>query len=149
MKTLSFLIWIVLAGVQHNDPLKLRNAYVAAAVSKQQLQQFQKMLLEYPGNAPVWNCYRGAAEMLSARYAFNPVTKITAFNKGKSLIEDAIAADSLNPECRYIRYGIQKNLPAFLNYSGQLNADSIVLARSLDTLQDHDLKSRIEKLIKR
>ena len=77
------------------------------------------------------------------------INKLSAFGKGKQLIENGIAADTNNVESRFIRYSIQRNLPGVLNYRDKLWNDSLMMAQRLDTLKDQDLKKRIINFMKR
>ncbi|MFD2872318.1 hypothetical protein ACFS5N_07570 [Mucilaginibacter ximonensis] len=149
MKIVIALILIGINTIQNGyDLIAIRTAYVAAATHKSGLLHLKKILAAAPAD-PLINCYRGAAEMIEAKYALNPLNKLSAFDKGKQLIEQAIAADSDNVECRFIRYGIQRNLPAVLSYHSHLKNDSTLINNRLDTITDQDLKKRIINFIKR
>lgn len=131
------------------DLVPIRTAYSAAAKDKIGLKRLQQYLKRLELNtSPVLTCYRGAAEMMNAKYAVNPLAKFSAFSKGKQLIESAISADSTCLECRFIRYGIQRNIPGILNYHDQIRADSLTIINGLDTLGDMDLKYRITSYLK-
>lgn len=148
MKTLAVMILFSMnAAAGSYDIIAVRTAYAAAARHKSGLVYFRQILARSPGD-PVITCYRGAAEMMEAKYAVNPIRKLSAFNKGKQMIETGIAADSNNVECRFIRYGIQRNLPAILSYNHQLKTDSIMMVQRLDTIEDMDLKKRILNFMK-
>ncbi|MGN6397243.1 MAG: hypothetical protein ACTHMI_16865 [Mucilaginibacter sp.] len=148
MKTLAIMIlFSINAAAANYDIVAVRTAYAAAARHRSGLACFRQILAAAPEN-PVITCYRGAAEMMEARYAVNPIRKLSAFNKGKQMIETGIAADSNNVECRFIRYGIQRNLPAMLSYNHQLKTDSTMIVQRLDTIEDQDLKKRILNFMK-
>lgn len=146
------LVVIVLVGISvlqnMYDLIAIRTAYASAAVHKSGLRHLKEILAAAPVD-PLTNCYRGAAEMMEAKYAINPFNKLSAFGKGKQLIEQAIATDSDNVECRFIRYSIQQNLPAILNYRNHLKNDSALISKRLDSITDRDLKKRILNFIKR
>ncbi|MGZ3820148.1 MAG: hypothetical protein ACXVB6_06130 [Mucilaginibacter sp.] len=123
---------------------QVRDAYFRSASSKTNSLTFEQMLDSVKENAlPLLVCYKGAAEMLKAKNTANPINKISCFNRGKSLIENAIARDSTNIECRFIRYSIQQNIPGFLNYKMNIVSDKGRIESALDTLTDRNLKSRI------
>jgi hypothetical protein len=44
---------------------------------------------------------------------------------------------------RFVRFTIQHNLPAFLNYRQNMKQDSFMIAQNLLRLSDQDLKVRI------
>jgi hypothetical protein len=121
-----------------------RDAFFKSNVSRAAAIKFSRLVdtVTERGN-PVLLCYKGASYMFKARYASNPFYKLIFFNEGKSIIEKAIAKDSSCLEPYFIRFAIQRNLPAFLGYRQNLSADSSKLRNGLYTLQDHDLKNRV------
>ena len=149
MKSLMIIALLGISAFNHNyDLVAIRSAYASAAVSKSGLSQLRLILSAAP-DVPLMTCYRGAAEMMEAKYTINPINKLSAFGKGKQLIENGIAADTNNVESRFIRYSIQRNLPGVLNYRDKLWNDSLMMAQRLDTLKDQDLKKRIINFMKR
>ena len=67
-----------------------------------------------------------------AEVVSNPYTKLSYFNDGKKLIDQAIKMDPKNAELRYLRFMIQQNTPDFLNYSDDINADFEILKREFE-----------------
>lgn len=90
-------------------------------------------------HSAVHNAYAAAAEMASAQFKFNPLTKLSVFQSGKHKLEECIARNPLQPELRYIRFVIQSRVPAFLGYSSNLNQDKQFLLSQLIQLRQHDL----------
>lgn len=136
----------ILAGY---DIVALRDAYENAAKTKKGLHRLQALLKSmYNNHDPVLQCYQGASEMVAAKYAVNPINKLNAFVKGKKMIEQSINSGTAGIECYFIRYGIQRNLPAILNYHDDRSADSVVIVKCLDTVRDQDLKNRIVNYMK-
>lgn len=149
MRALFIIVVLGISVIQNRyDLIPIRTAYASAVVHKSGLRHLKEILAAAPTD-PLINCYRGAAEMMEAKYAINPFNKLSAFDKGKQLIEQAIATDSDNVECRFIRYSIQRNLPNILNYRNHLKNDSTVIYGRLDSMTDQDLKKRILNFIKR
>jgi len=90
-------------------------------------------------NNPLLYGYRGGATMLMAKHAFNPFSKLSYFKKGKLMLESAIKADRNNVELRFLRFTIQTNVPGFLNYNSDKNADRVFITQSLPKLKDQEL----------
>lgn len=82
-------------------------------------------IIEYQSfpNSAASSAYQGLAKTMMAQYAYLPNTKLSYFNAGKRLIENAIAKDKNNAELRYIRLMVQLNIPSFLSYSSSINQD--------------------------
>ena len=84
--------------------------------------------------------YRASGIMLMAKHLINPFSKLSYFKRGKLMLEKAILFDQKNVELRFLRYTIQTNVPAFLNYSDNKEKDRAFLNQSLNKLNDQKLK---------
>ena len=91
---------------------------------------------------------KAAATMIMAKHAFNPFSKLSHFNKGKNMLQQAIAADRQNVELRLLRYSIQKSAPSFLGYRDEMAADKNFLKTNLPALKDATLKQMIADALK-
>ncbi|MBS1521919.1 MAG: hypothetical protein JST50_13035 [Bacteroidetes bacterium] len=141
----AVLILLSTFGLQAKLSLKqVREAYFRAATSKDESSRLSH-LLDTVGEKsdPVILCYKGAAEMLKAKYAVNPFAKMSWFNKGRDLIERSILRDTSCVESRFVRFTIQRNLPGFLGYDQNIRKDSSMIAERLQSMADTDLRSRI------
>lgn len=82
--------------------------------------------------SPVRYAYNGLAIMRKAEYTYNPYKKLSFFNQGKKKIEAAIARNKTNSEIRFIRLSVQSNIPDFLGYSGDINADKRIIIQAIN-----------------
>lgn len=150
MRTTALIILSMFSIQTNITTLQIREAYFKSAESKDEAVRLNRLLDTIGENSSaVILCYKGAAEMLKAKYAFNPFTKMSFFNKGKELIERSIARDTSCIESRFVRFTIQCNLPGFLGYNKNIRSDSTMIANGLPGLTDNDLKSRINNYFKR
>ncbi|WP_461452657.1 hypothetical protein [Mucilaginibacter sp.] len=147
---MKVLLWLCLlhADVQKSAVLNLseiRKLYESAPLVKQDAKKLDQLMLNVNVNNanPVLICYKGASELIDAKYTINPITKFDDFNKGKALINKAISRDTLNLEMRFIRYSIQSNLPGFLGYSDNLENDKNFLLINILNIKDQQLKEMI------
>jgi hypothetical protein len=99
------------------------------------------------GEQPVIMAYNGAAHILMAKYVFNPISKLSHFNKGKKTLNDAVAADRENIEIRFLRFSIQSEAPAFLGYKDHLEEDKLVILEQIKDLKDHDLHKMLNNYL--
>ena len=81
--------------------------------------------------------------MIMAKHVRNPISKMTWFNKGKKMLEAAIKADEKDVELRCLRFGIQSNVPSFLNYKENINKDKKFILQSYPHVIDPTLKKNI------
>lgn len=94
-------------------------------------------------NNPLFAGYKGGATMIMAKHVFNPFSKLSYFNKGKSILEKAIQAEGKNVELRFLRYSIQTSVPAFLGYKSRLKNDYNFLKQAIPGIKDANLKKII------
>jgi hypothetical protein len=149
---MKILVWICLLYMhtsQTFDMNRIRSLYRSAPTAKQDAIQLQDLLKGVNNNTavPVLVCYKGASEMIQAKYAFNPFTKWEKFSKGKQLLQQAISRDTLDLEMRFIRFSIQSNLPGFLGYHDELNTDKRFLAENTKKTKDPELKKMISNYL--
>ncbi|GAB3921206.1 hypothetical protein [Mucilaginibacter myungsuensis] len=144
------MILLSLLQVSEPDPQRVRVLYEAAAFRRDSSLRLTQLLSPVTvDGTPLMRCYKGAANMLEAKYAKDPFTKLAYFGKGKDWIEQAIAADTSQAEMRYIRLAIQENLPAILNYKAAIAKDRAFLKAQLKELKDPALQSAITKYLER
>jgi hypothetical protein len=124
--------------------VELRNSYYKATTNEDDSKQFTQ-LIEHLNvtNEPLLLGYKGVALMISAKYLFNPYSKWHTFKKGMNTLEAAIHADTANIELRFLRYGIQTNIPALLFYFQNKEEDKKCLLNNYAQINDKDLKQRI------
>ncbi|BAU53734.1 hypothetical protein [Mucilaginibacter gotjawali] len=139
------LLQIKIPGVQTIDLSTVRHLYQRAPVVKQDAGQLNRLMLQVDSDtdAPVLLCYKGANEMIQAKYTLNPIIKLQKFNKGKKLIINAVNRDSLSLEIRFIRYSIQSNLPDFLGFHDELYTDKRFIDDNINNSKDAQLKEMI------
>lgn len=75
--------------------------------------------------------FKAMAELMMCNHVANPLTKLSYFNKGKKLLECAIAKEDNNAELRFMRFCTQSNTPGILDYKSDLKKDKSFLIRYL------------------
>lgn len=95
--------------------------------------------------------YRGAAFTILADTYKNPFEKLSKFNEGKKLLEEAISADKKNIEFIFLRFTIQCECPKFLKYSDQITTDKQLLLENINThslfKSDPTFKNKVKKYL--
>ena len=92
---------------------------------------------------PIFLALTGVAHFFQAKHSYNPVSKMTHFNKGKKMLDRAVAEDESNVEIRFMRYLSQKKIPMILGYHYHLASDEKLLRGKASGLQDEVLKKEI------
>lgn len=139
------LIPFGIPAAQTLDLHQVRGLYHRAPEIKQDARKLNDLMahVDTASDPPVLICYKGANEMIQAKYTFNPVNKLDQFNKGKDLIRKAFSRDTLNLEMRFIRFSIQSNLPSFLGFRDNLEQDKRYLLDNTKTSKDAELQEMI------
>jgi len=87
----------------------VRTLYTKAPSDEKQCKQLVTLLDNVDETKqPLLGGYKGCATMIMAKHSFNPFTKWSYFNKGKKMLEKAVAADTANIELRYLRFMVKK-----------------------------------------
>ena len=123
---------------------ELRIYYQQAGKQKVAAEKLDKLTADIDtSQSPVLIGYKGANEMVQAKYMLNPIAKLSRFNKGKKLLQIAISHDTTNLETRFLRFSIQYNIPSFRNYKEEMTADKKFLIVNTQYSQDEGLKQMI------
>jgi len=146
IKILILILGLQIAG-SNTNLVEMRKQLDLAANDSKVADQFSRQLKNLDENkaAPVMIGFKAISEMIQAKHAFNPVSKVSHFKKGKRLLELAISKDPRNPELVFFRYTTQVNVPGMLNYNANLEGDRQVLVNFLKA--DADLHRRIKKYL--
>ena len=141
-----FLFPVTNAGVDPDLTL-LRELYRDALQNKEKAVELISYI-DKSNSTTLGIGYKGSATMLLAKHSGNPFRKYKYFNDGKSLLEEAIAKDSVSIELRYLRFSFQTNTPSFLGYNTFIQKDKIILLNSVKYISDYNLKHNILSLLK-
>lgn len=128
------------------DIIELRNLYYKASTNKEDAEKFHKATMDATSiDKHLLSGYSGMSWMIKANHSFNPYNKLSYFFKGKALLDDAIAADPINIELRFLRYCVQTNAPGFLSYNANITGDKNIILAAYPAISDKDLKKRIKE----
>ena len=90
--------------------------------------------------------YKGGICMAMARFA--PIPKKMAYiSQGKKLVEEAVSNAKEDVEIRFIRYGLQVNLPPILAYNKNKIEDRNFINSHIDKLPNESMKQGVKKYI--
>jgi hypothetical protein len=106
----------------------VRAKFFAANGSKEKVDALFNSITDAQANQdPVLKGYKGTALTMMADYIGNPFEKLSKFNSGKALLEEAIQQSPRNFDLRFLRFSVQSNCPGFLNYAANLAGDKSFL----------------------
>lgn len=132
--------------LQAHNTITIRDLYEQASLTEEKAELLLKLTTNANETNPILLGYKGAANMIMAKYKLLPTTKLSYFNEGKKILEKAIKSAPNNVELHYIRLSIQLNIPSFLGYSSQINSDKKILIQHIKS-NPLSAKSDLEKRI--
>jgi hypothetical protein len=91
--------------------------------------------------------YKGAVTVAMSKHVKIIKEKITYFNDGKKLIENAITEDDKNVELKFIRFTIQSNCPPALKYNKNIQSDKKYIIENLTGVKNASVRSRIKEYL--
>lgn len=130
----------LLKDIRHN----VGEIFKHDSVSKQFEKRFERVVIE---DSQVLRGYHGAVLMAKGRHAFSPLNKLKYFNRGKDMLEAAIAEDLNNLELRFLRLTIQVNVPAILGYSSDIDKDVQYVEEQLIELEISGQRKRMQAFL--
>lgn len=74
-----------------------------------------------------------AAGLMSAGLPWNPLTAWGRFNDWKPILEESIATAPTDPDLRFLRLGVQLNVPAIVGYSEEIDGDLALIEKALNS----------------
>lgn len=152
----SFLALILLATLMlsYNNLFgqitiaEVRQGYPQAVDDEEVCENlYDKFESEKKKLTPLMMGYKGSINALMSKHSGNPFSKMSYFNDGKKLLENAIDQDSANAELRFLRITMQVNLPSFLMYNENIEEDKILLITGLPTVQNEKTKKTIANFL--
>lgn len=152
MKTLALLTLLLLAQIPglalNKDLLRTRELYYKASANKNDAGLFSDFLAAAPDvEKTLLSGYQGMCYMIRANHSWNPYNKLSFFNKGRDLLDEAIKKDPSGAELRFLRFCVQTNAPGFLGYSDKIGEDKSVILAAYPQLKDKDLRDRIKNYL--
>jgi len=93
--------------------------------------------------------YRGGLLIGLAKHRTNPIKRLGYLSDGKELLENSIARSNMEQsvELRFLRLTIQTNLPSFLGYNDDKDADKAFVLENLSLVDSEQFKTQVKKFI--
>lgn len=127
------------------DINEVRTLYKATDGSIEQTNKLKELLITVDNNdKPELLAYKGAVTAVSAKFEQGVKNKMTVFEEGTFLIENAIKIDSLNIEVRFVRLSVQQNSPKLLDYHTDIEKDKQYIFNNLKRVKSTSLKEYIK-----
>jgi len=128
---------------QNYDLKEVRILFYKTPESKQAANDLYTKMEDVTEDLPILYGYKGMSELMICYHAFNPIVKLKYFYRGIHKLDKAIEDDKNNVELHYLRFSVQCNVPAFINYRSNIDEDKQIV---INYLSDRQNKNRDEDL---
>ena len=134
---------VLSAQITHAE---VRNSFPIAAQKEQACISLIERLQDIQKNDYILLAYRGAANVVMAKYCSAPNKKLKYFVEGKKELELCVEKMPNNVELRFLRFTIQQNTPSMLFYNDQ-DEDLIFIIDHLSDMKDPNYLRRMKKFL--
>ena len=151
MKKLGILLLIMFNQVILQKNLdEFRNLIKSAEKSEQAAKTLiEKSTVAHKNtNEPIFRGFLAVGNFFMAKHVFSPFKKMSYFNEGKKIMDNAVKNDPKNPEIRLMRLITQEKAPKILGYSKNIADDKKVILDEYQNIQDSELKLYIKNYLK-
>ncbi len=146
MKAVFLFIFLVFGNPLIKKPMmkEVHELFQNAALEEKSCRKLIVLLEPYGStNNPLLLGYKASAVMMMASHVLNPISKFKYFNKGKFMLEEAIATEPENLELRFLRFLAQTNIPFFLGYNDHIETDKKFILKYISGVKEIYLKEYI------
>lgn len=131
MRLLLLFCFFVL--IQADTRLEEARKLFFAASNDEGIRRFYEETKKLAGNSDLEIAYQGVATAMYAGVVSSVFDKLSYFNKGKNLLEEAVRGSASDVEIRFLRFAVQANTPSMLRYNGNLEEDGRLIIDALET----------------
>lgn len=137
--------------ISHPDLQVYRKLMDQSVENKKVAGQFYERLKTVKEDAdPAMLGFKAMSEFMLCKHLFNPISRLSHFNRGRNLLEMAIQRDNQDPELRYFRLSTQSNVPSVLGYNNNIKADKqmlLVYLKKGAAAENEDVYCRIKSYL--
>ncbi len=131
LKLLIYVFFFLLSSLMAAQLDITRTAFFQAT-NNEGIKKFSVKANALNDDYMIHKAYKGAASAMSAGVASGVSDKLSCFNEGKKLLEEAVTKDWYNSEIRFLRFAIQSETPFFLGYRGNVEDDIQIIVDALE-----------------
>jgi len=127
----SFLIaGLLLMSMASDNTLETARAYYLKGGTDSKSAESLKTLTTGKTEA-IYKAYNGVAWGFLAKHNNNPVNKLSYVKKSLSLLNDAVLADAINVEVRFLRFSVEENIPSIVSFTSHVAGDKAMILNNL------------------
>ncbi len=151
MKFFSAFLLILTSNIMFSQNLKefrtlLQSGESSEKSAKDLIQKSEEAFLK--SKEPIFASFLAVGHFFMAKHVFSPFKKMSHFNEGKKIMDNAVLKDPKNVEIRLMRLSTQENAPKILGYTKNIEEDKKVIISEYQNIKDEDLKIYVKKILK-
>jgi hypothetical protein len=132
---------------------EIRRLYHLAVEDMSRLPELEDLVGPSDGSGTEWSsdptlimAYRGALDVVRARHARWPLTRLSMVRSGLSRLDEAVSEDPSSTEIRYLRLASQVHLPRLLRRDEVLDRDLALVMQALAS-DRHGLTPGMDRIV--
>ena len=136
VRIILFSAGILCANISLSNPTipELRKTFHNAVLDPSFLPDFLDKLDEILETDAIQLAYKAASEALQAQQKWNPLEKLVHLKKFRKMMDEAVNMDIEEVEIRFLRFGIEYNIPQVLGFSPNLSEDKTMIMKSVSVM---------------
>ena len=142
MKLFIAFVATFILSFQSADLETIRKEYTTAHSSKQNIENFNKLVSKTSSSIPAIAGYKAAGEVMKAKFSKGKERRNYIYDGVKAL-EIAILKNPNDVELRLIRLSVQEHLPKFIKYNKNIAEDKALILKNY-SIQSPGLKNYIK-----
>lgn len=99
-------------------------------------------------NQPIYASFLAVGHFFMAKHAFSPFKKMSHFNEGKKIMDNAVQQEPKNVEIRLMRLITQEKAPTLLGYTKNISEDRKIIINEYEHIKDRELLTYIKNYLK-
>ena len=117
----------------------LRKIFHSAVLDADRIPSFAEEMDNIHNPTPIEMAYQAAAQALQAQEEWNPIEKLSHLRKFKRLMTRAVELDVDEIEIRFLRFGIEYNIPGIFGFSDDLYEDKVMIIDSVSRIEKFEV----------
>ena len=130
--TITFTLLLLQLTLKAQQLATVRAEVVRAIDDSKTTDSLYEVLENEKDEKPVVTAYLGILEALKAKHAWNPFYKLKYLKEAENTFALAVKSDPEDLEIRFLRFSVECNVPVFLGYNKNLQADHEVMMKDLE-----------------
>lgn len=98
-------------------------------------------------NEPIYAGFMAVGHFFMAKHVFSPFKKMSHFNEGKKIMDNAVLNEPKNVEIRIMRLITQEKAPKILGYTRNISEDKQMIINEYKDIKDEELKIYVKNYL--